>query len=370
MASITKRSGQYRVRWRDPDGRARSRQCPTFTAAKALKLEVEEAVSRGHRWEPRDVRPVPDLVELMKAYLREVARLKSRNTTIAYGSHLNRFKAFLREKQPRGRLHADLLSRDLLREYVAEHLDHVGARTRWQLVRSVERFWRWAEDEYEGVPRPRKLAMPPVPVLIAPVAPTWAEMDACIAQLSGPARKVTLVQRFTGLRRAQVLQLEWTDFDLERATLHVRGELGKSTSERSGRVVPLSQHLVDELAGWGVREGRLVEGRRSGFVSLNEDVVAGWEACDARTAVWKPPGHGKAQPTHAFRKGFVSGLRGLGANPDAVEFLVGHSLGLRGVYTDPNAIGLRDAIELIPALGSESCVPSVSQLPRRRGEGE
>jgi len=35
-----------------------------------------------------------------------------------------------------------------------------------------------------------------------------------------------------------------------------------------------------------------------------------------------------------------------------VEFLVGHSLGLRGVYTDPDALPLREAVELIPPLGA------------------
>ena len=36
---------------------------------------------------------------------------------------------------------------------------------------------------------------------------------------------------------------------------------------------------------------------------------------------------------------------------DAVEVLVGHSLGLRGVYTDPDAQPLKAAIKLVPAIG-------------------
>ena len=77
MASIDKRRGVYRVRWRDPDGRARSRQCPTLPSARALQKEVEEAVAVGHRWEPRDAGQAPDLREVLGAYLIEVGRLRT-----------------------------------------------------------------------------------------------------------------------------------------------------------------------------------------------------------------------------------------------------------------------------------------------------
>ena len=56
----------------------------------------------------------------------------------------------------------------------------------------------------------------------------------------------------------------------------------------------------------------------------------------------------EGRPHHAFRKGFVSELKRAGADPDAVEFLVGHSLGLRGVYIDPDALPLAHAIGRIP----------------------
>ncbi|MCP4917543.1 MAG: hypothetical protein GY913_11515 [Proteobacteria bacterium] len=62
-----------------------------------------------------------------------------------------------------------------------------------------------------------------------------------------------------------------------------------------------------------------------------------------REPAWK-------QPHHAFRKGFISELKRAGADTDAVEYLVGHSLGLRGVYTDPDALPLRKAVAKIPGL--------------------
>ena len=70
-----------------------------------------------------------------------------------------------------------------------------------------------------------------------------------------------------------------------------------------------------------------------------------WERSGARPEAYQ-------QPHHSFRKGFVSELRRAGADPDAIEVLVGHSLGLRGVYTDPAALPMREAVGLIPAIGT------------------
>ncbi len=52
----------------------------------------------------------------------------------------------------------------------------------------------------------------------------------------------------------------------------------------------------------------------------------------------------------SFRKGIRSGLKRLGADDMAVEFLLGHSLGIAGVYTDPDGMPLRDAVNLVPPL--------------------
>lgn len=53
----------------------------------------------------------------------------------------------------------------------------------------------------------------------------------------------------------------------------------------------------------------------------------------------------------------MSELKRAVAGPDAVEVLVGHKLpGLRSVYTDPAALPMRRAIELIPRLGGATVI--------------
>ena len=103
------------------------------------------------------------------------------------------------------------------------------------------------------------------------------------------------------------------------------------------------------MAGWGPREGFLIpssreeDGPRAREASARA-MARAWKRAGAREEVWKQ------RPHHAFRKGFRSGLKRLGADDMAVEFLRGHSLGIAGVYTDPDAMPLRDAVDLIPPL--------------------
>lgn len=151
------------------------------------------------------------------------------------------------------------------------------------------------------------------------------------------------------------MELRWDDLDLPGAVLHVRPELGKTQQEKQGRWVPLSPHLVRELAGWGKREGYLIPThrrwgakQRSDRQARSRDARRAWDRAVEQYGV-RPDV--TRQPHHAFRKGFVTGLKRLGADVDAVEVLVGHSLGLRGIYTDPDAQPLQEAVALLPPIG-------------------
>jgi integrase len=226
-----------------------------------------------------------------------------------------------------------------------------GAETVRKHLQVIELMWMWAyenDDEWENlVPRPRRLKLTRTPPPLT-VAPTWDEMDACIEACNAWHRQLALLLRFTGLRVQQAMDLRWSDVDLDRATLSVRGELGKSRQERSGRTIPISMHLVELLRSWERRDEYIVPCERQAGPRAREargrDMARAWKRAGVRPQARK-------QPHHAFRKGFVSELKRAGADDEAVEFLVGHSLGLRGVYTDPDALPLRAAVALIPHVG-------------------
>ena len=359
MASIEQRRGKFLVRWRDPDGETRSRVCPDEKTAWRVKLDIERAVAEGKRWQPRDARPEPELVEILEAYSRRCARVLAEGTALRYAQTMDVFVRWLRERHgARAKLTGSLLSSKLLEEFF-EYLGSTGLHgrargldTRRKNVEVIQLAWKFAanSDAYaDFVPPPRAIEMPRSPAQV-PVAPRWAEIDAFVWRLTDWNQQVAILMRFTGLRVAQTTFLTWPDVDLARGSLIVRGELGKSKQEKRGRVVPISPHLVEILQAWGPKPaGYLVEAARARGGDRERMVRQramrqAWADIEAREDIWR------GRPSHAIRKGFISGLKRAGADDEAVEYLVGHSLHLRGVYNDPDALPLRDAVALVPPL--------------------
>lgn len=308
---------------------------------------------------------------MTSAFVEHRALRLAPRTLHRYSENLDIFVRFLRERQPKGPISALLLSRPLLEDYYAwlcraENGLHGRARepdTARKIAEVVQLMWSWAEESerWPGqIPRPRKIEMvrsDPQPV----VAPTWAEMDACIAAANGWHRQLVTFLRYTGLRVGETMLIEWRDVDLERGALSLRPEISKTGA---GRVLPLSPHLLDEIAGWGVREGFLVpSGRLKGDryrLVRARDIARAWERAGVRPEAWQ------GRPDHAFRRGYKSGLLSIGANPDAVDFLQGHALGRGGArarYIDPYAaLPLRETVSMVPPIASGAAATNVVAL--------
>lgn len=385
MASYERRGEKWIVRWRE-DGGSKTRTVPDAATAKRLARDIEQAHALGRRWEPAMQAAIPDLAVIAKNpehggeeivggliddFLTDRRRTLSANTMVQYEVGLAQFAAFLRQRNPRRRLTVDLVTREALVAWWAELVDVRGMSVSTARLRlgAVHRMWAWGYDSDvygETIARPRPIDMPAA-LFAPPVAPTWEEMDAFIrvagerakakddaGALLGPypverawRRKLALVLRFTGLRVDQAMRLRWDDLDLEAAQLTVRPELGKTKAERVGRTVPVSQHLIEHLAGWGVRSGWLIADEKTKRHAQSDLTADIWRASGVRAAAWE--GH----PHHAFRYGFTSGLKRLGADVEAVEYLVGHAVpGARRAYLDPEAVPLREAVALVPPLSS------------------
>jgi len=287
----------------------------------------------------------------------ECARLHQPATVHRHACSLEIFRRWLRARLGAARiLDLSLLSKALLAEFYA-YLIGSGLHGRLRrpasaqkILATVERWWAWAynEDVYAGlVPQPRRLPVAQEP-RTPTAAPTWEEMDRCIVQCRGWQRQLAILLRFTGLRVQQAMQLRWDDFDLQVCRLRIRGELGKTPDERKGRIIPVSRHLAAEMATWGPHDGLVIKSSRKqdgprAHEARGRDMARAWKRAGVRPEVWKQ------RPHHAFRKGLVSGLKRLGADDEAVEFLVGHTLGIRGIYTDPEALPLQATVDVIPA---------------------
>ena len=272
---------------------------------------------------------------------------------------LTLFAEWMKSKHHPRSVKVSFLTRTVLEDYY-DHLIHqrgVSQHTANDRIRYVGMFWAWAydRDEYPSCPRPRRIELPEATPALAPVAPSWEQMDEAIeAAGDGWYRKLFTVLRYTGLRRGQAMELRWSDFDLERGMLTVRPELGKTKQERRGRVIPVSQHLLAEVAGWGRREGYLIDTTPARGPQPKKRQVHNGHA----KRIWRKttvPEDRYRQPCHCFRKGFVSELVRAGATERSVRRLVGHSGGVTfDVYTSAWAMEdeLRQAVDLIPAVGA------------------
>ena len=392
MATIRPWKRGWQVRWKEKVGtewRDRSRSCSTLRAARSLRREVEHAVAVQGLWRPEEpskpagVREEPGLEELIAVFLTaQKAGGKADNTILRYGQALEVFVRWARRAFRGQRLTGDLLSESTMtRFYVwlgkgtGRHGKRRSATTRRKYLQIVLNWWSWltSKDEWKAyvtasVPALRHLDVAPA-LRKRTLAPTWVEMDSCIACANGSQRQLYTVLRFTGLRVQQAMELRWDDLDLDDAILHVRPELGKTQQEKMGRWVPVSEHLVEVVSGWGRREGYLVPsrrglgaGHRSPRLARSRDARRAWdraiEQYDVRPAVAR-------LPHHSFRAGFVTGLKRLGADDEAVENLVGHSLGLRGLYTDPDALPMKEAVSLIPPLSEPTRISRPIDLATR-----
>ena len=360
MAHIERRSVGLRVRWRDREGRQYSRRCPDRKTAEKVKQLVEQAIAEGRWWDPDAVREEPTVEELMRAYLQEHSRVRAASTIRRYAGNLDLVLAWLKTNHGGKGISPQVLSKQLLGE-LYDHLKVNGRHghprqpsTVKKIVEVLERVWLWAhnEDAYaEFVPPPRRLAMPDGPGQPV-VAPTWAEMDACIATAQGWIRQLAVVLRFTGLRVQQVMRLRWEDFDLAASVLRIRGELGKTRHERRGRAIPVSRYLVAEMLTWERPQVFVIPSRREqdgprGREAKGRDMGRAWKRAGVKEEVWKQ------RPHHAFRKGFKTELTRAGARWEAVEHLLGHQVGdsVTSRYLDPEFLPLRKAVDLIPPLG-------------------
>ena len=374
MAHIDKekRSGKYLIRWRTLAGQRTSTTARTYDNAERLKRKIEDCLDLGRDWQPEVVREDADLETVSKAYIAHRAQRLRPRTLARYAENLDLFTRFLRERQAKGKLSVMMLSRPLLEDFYVWltksenglHKRARGADTARKIAEVVQLLWEWAEasERWPEIPRPRRIEMVRSEAE-AVVAPTWAEAAACVLACRGWHKQLATFLYYSGLRVGETMQLLWSDIDMDEGTLTLRKDIIKSGP---GRVVPLSQYLLDELATWGTREPDshvIPSGRKKGArerLARPRDLDRAWKRANVRAAVWT------GRPFHAFRKCFKSNLLAAGALADSVDYLQGHSLGSgrgsRGRYIDGAMLGLEATVALIPRIAAANVV----QLPRKR----
>lgn len=282
-AKVTRYRGKWAVRWRNLEGKQRTKTCSTKKAAQDLCTRIQYFLDIGEEYDPSgrsqgsaDV----DLYKLIVAYAAEELIKKAPRTREMYGLRLDRFISFLEEKH-RGGAPLTLLTRSLLEDFFRWCCDpkNQSARGRsdyesGQMVAVVERMWSWADntEKYETLPRPRRIDKPEMPEP-NPIGPTWAEYRRMIAQLravvprnANPkngqvndplwAVKLATLFYYTGMRKTAAMSLKWEDIDLDGGQIVVPAEITKG--RYGGRTIPLHADFAARMKRWRKRGGELI----------------------------------------------------------------------------------------------------------------
>jgi len=363
MATLEKRGDWWTIRWTEPrpggEGRRwRRHRVRTRRQAEKLRIEIEDAVRLEGAWVPAAARPqATAIADVIAAFLEHSGRSNAPSTTLRKGQML---KLLVRHLGPDARV--DQLSYETLGGFHAwlrdpetgRHVHGRGPETCRKIIGEVELMWRWAAQrqargQFRGVPTPDSLELQRAASPEAQ-APTWAEMDACIHAARGWQKRLYIVLRCTGLRVGQAMRLTWDDIDLDKGVLRFRGELGKTRHERRGRRQPLAPVLLEELRRWERRSEWLVDCPRRERVARARDAARAWHRAGIPEEKW-------AQPHHAFRKGWATGLQLANVDKEAIEYMQGHKVGhLTGLassrdrYLDPRALPLVEAVGRVPPI--------------------
>lgn len=358
-ASSRKVRGKWRVRWRDLAGAQHWRTCPDRATALELERQIEAAHALGRDWAPDAParRGAPALAVVTEAYLRDRARTLAPRTLTRYAEALDQLLLFAGPRTV-----ADM-SRQLLADgwiwlAAPEQGRHGRARsaeTVRQLIEVWSLCWEWAHDHDEfgeHTPRPRRIETPRR-TRSSPTAPTWADVDAMLAELDrlAPAWACRLawLARFTGERRSALLQVRWSDLDLNRAALTIPDEVTKGGY--GGRVVPLHDQLLAALRDWP-REGPTI-------VAAPAAELTGRGHCDRTLRrAWRragvPESRWQGQPLHAMRKTVRTWLAAQAVAADVIDAFLGHAgQGSGGrYYTDRAHLwpALVEAVKKIPPI--------------------
>ena len=128
---------------------------------------------------------------------------------------------------------------------------------------------------------------------------------------------------FTGMRRGEILALEWSDIDFDRAEIRINKAVGfvhntpyrKSTKTQSGeRIVPIPPKLLDELKR---RKGEGVIFQRHGKYWTNSTITKSFARFQKATGI--------NCTLHQLRHAYITRLVEMGLNVKDAQYLAGHS---------------------------------------------
>jgi len=263
-------------------------------------------------------------------------RGRSKNTVMAYRRDLELFAEYSDK------------SSDLMGFYSFMKSKKLSPRSQARAISSVRTYYKFCQRQGDRIPDLSKLRPPKVTAKL----PSVLSLDdfhrlseaSCVEDPFKSARnQMTLTMLFgLGCRVSELIQLNLMDFHEQEAWLKVLGKGGKE------RLVPLTQHLLDELKVY-VRQVRPELAREEESSVLVNDRgrrpsrVDIWRWLDAWS---KKAGFEKTIHPHQFRHGCATAMLEAGADLRSIQKLLGHSsIQTTQIYTSVSTSKMRNTIE-------------------------
>lgn len=276
MASIekyeTKNGQRWRVRWRDETGKQKSKTFVRQRLAKDFLVKLEHETREGSYVEPSSI----TLKEYLETWIESYKSNISHNTERGYRVNIRHICSILGDKPLQKIIPADI---EKAYTQLAQTLSGTSVL---YIHRTLNRALKFAEKQqllkrnpciFVEAPKKNKdfkarFVLPDdIPKYLNAFKEHYLYPAVCLAM-------------FCGLRRGEVLGLQWSDIDWRNKIIHVRHNMTDDglTTPKSGeaRTVPLSDAMAKVLKEQRKRQQRFMEKlwdqyHRSEFVITYDD---------------------------------------------------------------------------------------------------
>ncbi len=281
-------------------------------------------------------------------YLK-IEKIASKVTVRDYGAELLRLKDFLLSA---GISDTNLISTRILRQYIyyAKGSRNLASSSTAKMIAIIKSFFNYLEEDEIIIKNPSRKIKVPKKINKIPTVMSKYEVDLIIRSVDfAPLRyrKNTVRDRliltllyYTGIRRNELLKLNWDDLNLSKSTLIVRS--GKGNKDR---LIPIHSTLSNLLDKYLEERLPLIDnalivgerGRRMCKCCFVDILNRYLEISGLKK---------KGYSAHSFRHSFASHLIESGVDLFKVQKLLGHaSLETTKVYINFNSTQMAKAVE-------------------------
>ena len=275
-----------------------------------------------------------------------IERSCSTQTITTYNRELLKFANFLPDKN------LNSITTSILREYFffAKESRKLSQSSISKVIAIIKSFFNYLEEE-EIIPKnPSRKIRVPKKINRIPKVISKTEFDMLLSSIEfSPSRckknavrdrLIISMLYYTGIRRAELLNLEWNDFNLEKNTLLIRS--GKGNKDR---IIPIHRTLLPLIDAYltlrlPLKNNALFigeAGKRLSIISFTNMLKMYLRLSGLSK---------KGYSAHSFRHSFATHLIESGADLFKVQRLLGHqSLDTTKIYINFNSSQMAKAID-------------------------